>query len=337
MKLTGCRGNGNLPRPRDIPTKDALVLSERRWDELHIDFGDEAPREIFQRLGRQLETAFGALRAASFTAESLAAGRSAIPVRETREAMSARLAADMAVLFLRWPATRSCFDDGKLLFGRAEPVLVSANGVVSVGPEKRRALARSGLDRAFDLCVAGAVLDQLDRAPSSELCLPLTQGSAQLDFLSELLLDRLARRLDCAERLTVEILLAGESPSRSGLSDFVTRLRNLGCRIAVSGPGVSAVSVSHVDTLEPDMVRLPSAILFRARSSSDGATVLKHLVSAAETLASRPKVIVDGVQDAEDVRLIRESGARWMTGCYCGCAVPGIHPVFTPRTGALAA
>ncbi len=115
-----------------------------------------------------------------------------------------------------------------------------------------------------------------------------------------------------AKRLVIEIDETSLLLSVAEAQDFVSELRALGVRFALSRFGSGHAPVGQLIALEPDMVKLDGAFLRTAFQSDRHRVRVGHLIELARSFADT--VIVDGVDLTLHFQLAEEQGAQWIVG-----------------------
>lgn len=116
---------------------------------------------------------------------------------------------------------------------------------------------------------------------------------------------------DLAKRLVLEV--SERARFISGRSyQFRSRLRNLGCRVAIVNFGCRFGLSCSLEMRNPDIVTLDSLIM--RRTTKDRLNRLRGFISIASDFA--PVVVVDGVDTEWDSQAAKAAGARWIRGDY---------------------
>lgn len=276
------------------------------------------------------DTAIVALMAYSVSLEearvdALSSGRLAAVPDPVERKWRERYAADMAAAVVMEQAWRS----GNLHFvyqpvcedGALDRVLyyeclarMTVNGQVYgpahfIGP-----LERLDLMRRFDRWTTKRSLEMLSSNPSLRLGCNISASSAVDDSWWASVIAHLNGNPDVASRLIVEITETSPLRDSDVFMGFVQALRSAGCRIALDDFGAGNSAIRTLPDLVPDIVKIDSAYLRAARTSMGRAAGLRHLVGFAGHFSST--IVVEGVEDAEDLRLAQACGARWFQGYY---------------------
>jgi EAL domain-containing protein (putative c-di-GMP-specific phosphodiesterase class I) len=192
-----------------------------------------------------------------------------------------------------------------------------------------RALERLGLIRLLDRDVVARAVMELEADPSITLGANISAQSARLDGWWLPLCDILRRRRDLAARLILEITDSSPFRSVAEAATFATRMRELGCRIAIKNFGANRASFRQLRALRPDLVKLDPFFLAQAETGPRDEAALCHVVGLAHAIA--PIVVASGVETPGLARQAHASGATWLQGCLFGA--PAVAPFSVAACG----
>jgi EAL domain-containing protein (putative c-di-GMP-specific phosphodiesterase class I) len=173
---------------------------------------------------------------------------------------------------------------------------------------------RLGLLRMFDRAMAQKVLTALERTPSAHLGLSISIHSAKVGPWWASLMAALRRDPKLARRLVVEISGGTAFCDLESVRYFCEQLRGAGCRIAFKDFGVGEDNLASIHACRPDIVKLDSGFIRRARNSVFARECLEEMVSLCGRLATH--VVVNGIEREEDIQVSLSAGAGWIQGYY---------------------
>jgi EAL domain-containing protein (putative c-di-GMP-specific phosphodiesterase class I) len=216
---------------------------------------------------------------------------------------------------LRQEPVVSVWEPGDVLYRECLSTALDAAGRALAAAQFVPALEASGLMGIHDRYVMRRVLGQLEADPTLCLGVNLNGGDAVPGVMWEALFERLAAQPALAARLVVEFTEREALPRGPGRR-FAQRLMELGCRVAVDdfGAGHSGQILAALGTV--DIVKIDGAVLGAPGRSGTRLARLEALVARAQGCASA--VVVEGVERAADVALVKASGALWMQGYLFG-------------------
>jgi EAL domain-containing protein (putative c-di-GMP-specific phosphodiesterase class I) len=102
----------------------------------------------------------------------------------------------------------------------------------------------------------------------------------------------------------------------------MNRLRELGVSMAIDDFGTGYSSLSYLPSLTFDALKIDRSFVMNLDTQPDGESMIRMLVALAQNLGMR--VIVEGVETAEQLELIRALGANEVQGYLMG------RPTATP-------
>ena len=132
-------------------------------------------------------------------------------------------------------------------------------------------------------------------------------GNAQLPLPPMLMFDRI-----------VEITETVEIQDIDDLRGFVTRLKDLGSRIAIDDFGAGHTSFRNLRKLGVDIVKIDGAFVQNLARSADDRAFVQTLVELARRL--QIKTVAEWVQDDSSVTLLRDWGCDYIQGRLIGLA-----------------
>lgn len=98
------------------------------------------------------------------------------------------------------------------------------------------------------------------------------------------------------------------------------RLRSTGLRIAIDDFGTGYSSLEYLGRFPVDRIKIAQSFIVDLTSTSDNATIVRAAIGLANDL--RRNVIVEGVETAEQLALIRSWGCRDVQGFYFSKPLP---------------
>ncbi len=110
-------------------------------------------------------------------------------------------------------------------------------------------------------------------------------------------------------------------------------LRRAGIEVAVDDFGTGYCSLSYLARLPVDTLKIDRSFVVRMGEAGYPRNIVAMIVSLAHTLGL--KVIAEGVEDDEQVRLLRDLGCDQIQGFYVSKPLPAqeIEPLLRPDAG----
>jgi len=284
--------------------------------------GATAPRharsvpEIFSRALDALHAA-RARRHGSFVAYRPNVERDALRrenVRATDEIVAALNERRIALAFEPVVEAKSrtvAFYECLMRVQRADGGFAQANEIIPVAE-------RVGLVRMLDHRVLELVVGELAAAPTLTASVNVSPASAVDPDWWAGLAALLHANTSAAARLIIEITETAAIQDVDEARGFVTRVKDLGCRIAIDDFGAGHTSFRNLRKLGVDLVKIDGAFVQNLVRSSDDRAFVQTMIDLGRRLGI--KTVAEWVQDEEAASLLAEWGADFLQGALIGLA-----------------
>jgi diguanylate cyclase (GGDEF)-like protein len=207
----------------------------------------------------------------------------------------------------RLPAFYECL----MRVRRTDGTLLGAADVVPVAE-------RLGLVRLLDHRVLELVVSELVAAPTLQASVNVSPASTtDPDWWAELGL-LLRTHAGVAERLIVEITESAAIHDVDETRGFVTRVKDLGCRIAIDDFGAGYTSFRNLRKLGVDMVKIDGAFVENLIRSEDDRAFVRTLIDLARRLGLA--TVAEWVQDERTAKTLEAWGCEYLQGALIGLA-----------------
>lgn len=194
---------------------------------------------------------------------------------------------------------------------RADGRVAQANEIVPIAE-------RLGLVRMLDHRMLELAVEELTGEPELTLSINVSPASTvDPDWwtgLSALLRNGRA----AAERLIIEITETAAIQNVDDARGFVTRVKDLGCRIAIDDFGAGNTSYRHLRKLGVDIVKIDGAFVQDVVKSEDDRAFVRTLIDLTRRL--KLKVVAEWVQDEAAATLLSDWGCDYLQGALIGLA-----------------
>ena len=217
---------------------------------------------------------------------------------------------------LCWQPIRCASDDDDMLYAEGLLRFIDTDGQARSAGKEIAALERVGFARPFDRHVANLVFAELERHPKPSLGLNISAQSACWDIWWEDYAARLRAAPAIAKRLVIEITETTPIGDISAAVKFVSRMRRLGCRIALDDFGAGHMSLRYMWALAPHIVKIDRLFLSRAQNSEAGRQTYFHLAKLAQSAGAT--VVAEGVETHAQAVLALEMGIECQQGYHWG-------------------
>jgi diguanylate cyclase (GGDEF)-like protein len=192
------------------------------------------------------------------------------------------------------------------------------DGQVLLAPDIVPVAERLGLIRLVDHRVLELVIAELAGAPDVRLSLNISPDTTMDPDWWGSIESLMRAHPGVAERLIVEITETVEIQDVDDLRGFVTRLKDLGSRIAIDDFGAGHTSFRNLRKLGVDIVKIDGAFVQNLARSSDDRAFVQTLIDLARRL--KIKTVAEWVQDEESASLLRDWGCDFIQGRLIGLA-----------------
>jgi EAL domain-containing protein (putative c-di-GMP-specific phosphodiesterase class I) len=121
-----------------------------------------------------------------------------------------------------------------------------------------------------------------------------------------------------AARLIVEITETAAIPDIDDTRGFVTRVKDLGCRIAIDDFGAGYTSFRNLRKLAVDMIKIDGAFVQKMLRSDDDRAFVQALIDLAQRL--KLETVAEWVQDEACATLLGSWSCDYLQGALVGLA-----------------
>jgi len=173
-----------------------------------------------------------------------------------------------------------------------------------------------GLINMLDYRAMELTIEALRENPHVHLSLNVS-GSTTTDGLwLETLTSFLQNDRAIAERLTIEITETVAIQEMAGSVEFVTTLRDLGCRVAIDDFGAGYTSFRNLKTLDVDLVKIDGSYVQDLTNNKDNQLFIRTFVSLARNF--NLPIVAEWVGNEAEVEMLRDFGVEYLQGFYLG-------------------
>ena len=177
---------------------------------------------------------------------------------------------------------------------------------------------RVGLMRMLDYRVLELVIGELAAASDLTVSVNVSPASTVDPDWWAGLGAMLRANSGAAERLIVEITETAAIQDLQDARGFVTRIKDLGCRIAIDDFGAGHTSFRNLRKLGVDIVKIDGAFVQNIVKSSDDRAFVHALIDLSRRLGL--KTVAEWVQDEEAAKLLSDWGCDFLQGALSGLA-----------------
>jgi diguanylate cyclase (GGDEF)-like protein len=180
-------------------------------------------------------------------------------------------------------------------------------------------LVRLADRRALEIAVA-----QLYRHPNIKLSINVSGTTAGDHSWLQSFINYVRENREVAERMTVELTETAALQAFEENARFVTRLRDMGCRVAIDDFGAGYTSFRNLHNLRVDMVKIDGEYIKNLSGSPDNQLFVRTLVDLAKNF--QLETVAEWVGSEQDAELLRDFGVDFFQGYYFG--EPALAPTW---------
>ena len=120
-----------------------------------------------------------------------------------------------------------------------------------------------------------------------------------------------AQDVDCA-KISFEITESILAPEHKSFTDYLSHLKQAGCSISLDDFGTGYSSLSYVHNFPIDHLKIDRSFVTNMEKNSEALTLVSTIIAMAKALGM--KTIAEGVENAEQLALLRELGCNYIQG-----------------------
>jgi diguanylate cyclase (GGDEF)-like protein len=203
------------------------------------------------------------------------------------------------------------FYESLMRIRRADGTLVPASTVIPIAE-------RLGLVRLLDHRVLELAIAELLANPALTLSLNISPAStAEPDWWASLGV-HLRAHGGLAERMIVEITEMAEILDLDETRGFVSRVKDLGCRIAIDDFGAGHTSFRSLRKLGVDIIKIDGAFVQNLSRTAEDGVFVRAMIDLARPLGLL--TVAEWVQDEQAAAMLAEWGCDYLQGELVGLA-----------------
>jgi EAL domain-containing protein (putative c-di-GMP-specific phosphodiesterase class I) len=193
-----------------------------------------------------------------------------------------------------------------------------SDGSLAMAQEVIPVAERLGLVRLLDHRVLELLVSEMSAVPDLHASVNVSPTSFTDPDWWTTLGGLLRAHSDVAQRLTVEITETTVIHDIDDTRGFVSRVRDLGCKIAIDDFGSGFTSFRNLRKLGVDILKIDGAFVKNLTRSDDDRAFVSALIDLAKRLGI--KTVAEWVQDEASAALLANWGCDYLQGALCGLA-----------------
>lgn len=198
--------------------------------------------------------------------------------------------------------------------------ITRADGTVAHAQDIIPIAERVGLVRMLDHRVLELAVEELAAAPDLRASVNVSAASISDQGWWDGLVALMRAHRGVAERLIVEITETAAIKDIDDMRGFVTRVKDVGCRIAIDDFGAGYTSFRNLRKLGVDLVKIDGAFVRDMVTSPDDAVFVQTLIDLARRLGL--KSVPEWVPDEQTAAILANLGCDYLQGKLIGLASP---------------
>lgn len=203
--------------------------------------------------------------------------------------------------------------------------LARKDGSIAAAGEFIPAAETLGLVRLVDRRALEMAVAQLRAHPEVRLSINVSGTTAGDRSWLQSFIAYVQDHREVARRLTVELTETAALHAFEENARFVSRLREMGCRVAIDDFGAGYTSFRNLHMLRFDMVKIDGAYVKDLSQSPDNQLFVRTLVELAKNF--QLETVAEWVGSEEDAQLLASFGVDYFQGYYFG--EPQLAPDWT--------
>ena len=207
----------------------------------------------------------------------------------------------------RKPAFYECL----MRIKRADASLLAAGDIIPVAENL-------GLIRLIDHRVVELVVAVLAAAPELKVSLNVSPASTMDPDWWDTFAGHMRRHAGMAERIVIEITEMTAVHNMEDARGFVTRAKDLGCRIAIDDFGAGSTSFRNLRQLGVDIVKIDGSFVQNLSRQDDDRLFVRSMIELAHGLGLQ--TVAEWVQNEEAAALLIGWGCDYLQGKLTGMA-----------------
>ena len=182
--------------------------------------------------------------------------------------------------------------------------------------DELNAINRLGFSHIVDHMTMNSVINELEKDPSTHICVTLSLSSLRREILCQEIYNRIERDISISSRLIINVRQDMPLTDPSNTLNNLEKFRRIGCRIAVQDFGSGYASIRQLLVLKPDIVKIENQFLHRAVNSDKDHELLAGLVAVCHAICGT--LVFCGVDNERFVQFAIDCGATLLQGRALG-------------------
>jgi diguanylate cyclase (GGDEF)-like protein len=175
---------------------------------------------------------------------------------------------------------------------------------------------RLGLVRLVDRAVTQMIINTLHTYPDAKLAMNVSATTATDPRWYNQILEMIAANAEISNRLTVEITETAALSDIQSTRQFVEKLRNAGCRVAIDDFGAGYTSFRNLRDLPVNMIKLDGSFCQKLSENSENEYIVRSLIDLAGKF--NLETVAEWIEHDEDAQCLNSWGIDYLQGNLLG-------------------
>ncbi len=194
--------------------------------------------------------------------------------------------------------------------------MIEPNGDIAIAGHFIPLAEQLGLVRLLDRRVLEMATEMLHEHDHINLAVNVSGITATEEACIEGYLAYIEANRAVSDRLTVELTETAAIGNIEESSRFLSRLRDLGCKVAIDDFGAGYTSFRNLQALTVDSVKIDGSFVQGLAESQDNQLFIRTLVDLAKYF--NLETVAEWVNSPEEAQILRDFGVDFLQGYYLG-------------------
>ncbi len=154
---------------------------------------------------------------------------------------------------------------------------------------------------------------------SSEVCLNISLFDIQSEEFKEWFINKI-KKYPNPSRITVEFVETENYNNTNQLIDFLTEVRNIGCKIAIDDFGVGFATYTSIISLKPDIIKIDGDIIKNLLTTPENSIILDSICYMADLINSQ--TVSEFVENSAIQDIIMQNNIDYSQGYHFAKPMP---------------
>ncbi len=173
-----------------------------------------------------------------------------------------------------------------------------------------------GLIRILDRRVVEMAVAKLEEEPNLKLAINVSALTATDPSWYESSIEWITKHKAVCPRITIEITETVAIQDLEESARFISRLKDLGCKIAIDDFGAGYTSFRNLQLLDIDTVKIDGSFVRGLNENTDNKFFVRTLIELAQHF--KIQTVAEWVECEEEVQLLKSLGVDFLQGFHLG-------------------